>query len=103
MYRSIYITAASDEEAERIAKGLLEDRIAACVNWSPIRSMYWWKGTMESAEEVVMFVKTRAELVDRVVEKVRELHSYECPCVVSFVLDKGNEDYFQWIDAETRT
>jgi len=99
----VYMTAASDEEADKIAEALLADRLVACVNVLPgMRSRYFWKGALESAAEVVVIAKTRAALLPDVVEKVRSVHSYEVPCVVSLPITGGNPDFLEWISAETR-
>jgi len=102
-YYSIYITAGDEDEARRIARTLVEEKLAACVNIFPIQSVYWWEGKIEEEGEVAMFVKTRAELADEVIARVRELHSYEVPCIVSFPIEKGYEEYLKWIGESTRS
>ncbi len=99
---SIYITAGDEEEAGKIGRALVEEKLAACVNILPIRSVYRWKDNIEEEGEVVMFVKTRDELADKVIERVKELHSYDVPCIVSFPIEKGNADYLRWIEESTR-
>ena len=101
-YCSIYITTEDEDEARRIGKTLVEEKLAACVNIHPIKSIYRWEGEIEEEGEVVMLVKTKAELADKVIERVKELHSYEVPCIVSFSIDKGNPDYLNWIGESTR-
>ena len=74
----VYVTTGSPEEAERIGAMLVERRLAACVNiLDRMRSLYWWKGKVESADEVVLLAKTRTDRVSRLVEAVVEAHSYE--------------------------
>jgi periplasmic divalent cation tolerance protein len=98
-----YLTAGSKVEALRIGRALVEERLAACANvLDGMTSMYWWKGTLEQADEAVLIVKTRAELVDRLTARVRELHGYDCPCVVSLPITGGNPDYLAWIVAEAQ-
>jgi periplasmic divalent cation tolerance protein len=101
-YRSVYITAGDEDEAGRIGRTLVEEKLAACVNINPMKSIYRWEGKIREEGEVAMFVKTRAELVDKVIERVKELHSYEVPCIVSLPIEKGYPDYLKWIDESTK-
>jgi len=101
-YYSVYITAKDEGEARKIGKALVEEKLAACVNILPIKSIYRWKGEIEEAEEVTMFVKTKAELADEVIKRVKELHSYEVPCIVCFPIEKGYRGYLKWIEESTR-
>ena len=101
-YRSIYITAKDDEEARKIASSLVKEKLVACVNYFPISSIYRWKQSIENAEEVALIAKTRIDLVDLVIARVKELHSYEVPCVVSWIIEKGNQDYLNWITESTK-
>ena len=97
----ILITTSIDEEAERIANKLLTQRKAACVNIIPkVRSLFWWKGELDSADEAVLIVKTKASLVDQIVSLVREAHSYEVPEVIALPLIGGNRDYLNWMSDE---
>jgi periplasmic divalent cation tolerance protein len=97
----ILITASIDEEAERIANKLLTQRKAACVNIIPkVRSLFWWKGELDSADEAVLIVKTKASLVDEIVSLVKEAHSYEVPEVIALPLIGGNPDYLNWMSDE---
>ena len=98
----IYATTASRDEALAIARELVESRLAACANvLAGTTSVYHWQGEVCEEGEVSLILKTRDDLVDRVVEKVRELHSYDCPCVVSLPISGGNAAFLQWIEAET--
>ncbi len=101
-YRLIYITTKDEDEARKIGRTLVEEKLAACVNIHPIQSIYRWEGEIEEEGEVAMLVKTRAELADKVIERVKELHSYEVPCIVSLSIDKGNPDFLKWIGESTR-
>jgi len=94
----VYMTASSKTEALTIGRTLVADRLAACVNvLDGMTSVYWWNGKIEEASEAVLVAKTADGLVDRLVERVKALHSYECPCVVSWSIEKGNEAYLKWI------
>lgn len=101
-YCSIYITAGKEDEAHRIGRILIEEKLAACVNIHPIKSIYRWEGNIEEETEVAMLVKTKAGLVDEVIKKVKELHSYEVPCIISLPIEKGYPDYLKWIEESTR-
>ena len=97
-----YITVASRKEAESIAHALVEERLAACANMiEGMRSIYRWKGAVEGAQEIILIAKTRRDLLDSLTERVRALHSYECPCVVGLPVLGGNPDYLEWIASET--
>ncbi len=100
--RLIYITTASREEAQRIGRALVEERLAACVNiLGGMKSLYWWEGEVSEGDETVLIAKTRLSLVDELTARVKALHSYSCPCVISIPLEGGNPDYLAWIASET--
>ena len=81
---------------------MVDERLAACANGlDGMTSLYWWQGVLEQASEAVLILKTRAELVERLTMRVRELHSYDCPCVVALPIAAGNPDYLAWIAGET--
>jgi len=101
--RLVYITASSRDEALRIGRALVEERLAACANViDAMRSVYWWQGQIEEANEAVLIVKSRRHLIAALTEKVRALHSYSCPCVVALPIEAGNRAYLDWIAAETQ-
>lgn len=98
----VYITAGDAEEAGRIGRALVEERLAASVNiLEGMRSLYWWGGKIEQTKEVVVVAKTRGSLVERLTERVKALHSYDCPCVVALTISGGNPAYLDWILEET--
>lgn len=99
----VYVTAASRDEALNIGRAAVESRLAACANVLPAAttSIYWWQGKLEQSTEVSLLLKTRAALVDKLVAKVKENHSYDCPCVVAVPITGGNPQFLEWIDAET--
>ena len=100
--RLIYITAASVEEAANIGRMLVEERLAACANLlGRIGSIYWWEGKLQEEEEAALIVKTTEALVDRLVERVKQAHSYDCPCVVALPIEGGNPEFLDWIGLET--
>lgn len=98
-----YITAASMEEAEKVCQALVKERLAACANViSGIKSFFFWEGEVQNEPEVVIVGKTRSELADKLVEKVKEVHSYEVPCVITWPIEKGNLEFLKWIEEETQ-
>ncbi len=100
--RFIDVTAASRDEALRIGRALVEERLAACANViEPATSIYWWDGKVQSETEAVLIMKSRAALVEPLTARVKALHSYAVPCVVSLPIEAGNPEYLRWIAAET--
>jgi periplasmic divalent cation tolerance protein len=100
-YRSVYITAHDETEARKIGQALVREKLVACVNYFPIKSIYWWKEQVEDTAEFALVAKTRAELMDKVIRRVKELHSYEIPCVVSWRIEEGNPAFLKWIEDST--
>lgn len=98
----VYITASDRSQALAIGKTLVTERLAACANvLDAMTSIYHWQGQLCQEGEAVLIVKTRQELVDRIITRVRELHTYDCPCVVSWPIAAGNPAYLDWIGRET--
>jgi periplasmic divalent cation tolerance protein len=101
--RMVYMTAGGLEEARRIARELVESRLAACVNIiDGMNSFYWWEGKIQDDRETVLIAKTRATLVPSLIEKVRTLHSYMVPCVVTLPILEGYSPFLKWVHEETR-
>ncbi len=97
-----YITCSNVEEAKKIGRKLVEEKLAACINIFPnITSIYWWKGKIEEANETILIVKTKKELKDRVIKEVRKIHSYTLPCIVFFEIKDGLKEFLEWIRQET--
>jgi periplasmic divalent cation tolerance protein len=98
----IYVTAGSRDEASTLGRALVEARLAACANvLDGVTSMYWWQGAVQEEREAILICKTRSELVEAVVERIKQLHSYSCPCVVALPIAGGNGAFLDWIAAET--
>jgi periplasmic divalent cation tolerance protein len=96
---SIYAVFANAEEAERIGRQVIDEHLAACINiFSPIRSIYRWKGNIETAHEVAAILKTHHWRSDALIARIAELHSYEVPCVVSWPIDKIVGSYADWVE-----
>lgn len=98
----IYMTARNEKEAEKIVTTLLDEKFIACGNIFPVRSIYSWKGNREDEKEAAVIMKTRSSKVLRTIKRIKELHSYEVPEIISFKVDKGNKDYLAWVSEETR-
>lgn len=93
-----YITCSSEDEALRIGRALVEERLAACVNLIPgMRSLYRWQGAIEEAREVVLLAKTTSRCAKALTARVMALHSYACPCVVLLPISGGNDAYLAWL------
>ncbi len=97
MFSIVYITTGNLEEARKIGRTLIEERLAACVNIFPITSIFRWKDKIDESDEFGMIVKTKSGKVRAIEKRVKEIHSYEVPCVVSLRMDEGSEDYLKWI------
>jgi periplasmic divalent cation tolerance protein len=100
--RLVYVTAPSLAEAESLARLAVTRRLAACANILPgMRSLYWWRGKLEQADEVVLLLKTTEVLAGELTRVLAEAHSYDCPCVVVLPIEGGHRDFLDWIVAET--
>jgi len=100
-YVVLFITTAADEEAQLISRVLLEQRKAACINIVPrVSSLFWWQGNIDSAQESLLVVKTRASLVAEIVQLVKEIHSNDVPEIIALPIVGGNQDYLEWLDRE---
>ena len=101
-YIVILITSDSIEEADHIARVLLEKKKVACVNiLRGIDSYFWWEGKVDSARENLLIAKTKASLLPEVVALVRKIHSYDVPEVIALPIIGGNQDYLEWIEQST--
>jgi periplasmic divalent cation tolerance protein len=99
----LYITASNKKEAKKIGTILVKERLVACVNIiDKIQSVYWWKGKIEEGAEAALIAKTRLSIVKKTMARVRELHSYECPCIIALPIIDGNPAFLEWIAHETK-
>ncbi len=99
---SVYAVFADAEEAERIGRQVIEERLAACVNiLGPCRSIYRWQGAVETADEVPAILKTTSAQADALVARVAALHSYELPCITVWPIDKLLAGYADWVENST--
>ena len=98
----VFVTTSGEEEAEKIASLLLEHRKAACVSVIPrVQSRFWWQGKLDSAQESLLIIKSRAALVPEITYIVKKAHSYTVPEIVALPIVGGNKDYLDWVDQET--
>ena len=99
----VFVTAGTEEEARGIAEVLLDKRKAACVNIVPkVDSLFWWQGKLDSAQESLLIIKTKASLLPDVVSLVKGIHSYEVPEIIAMPIIGGNEDYLKWLNSEVK-
>jgi periplasmic divalent cation tolerance protein len=99
---AVLSTAGSQEEAERIATALVDERLAACVNLvGPITSIYRWQGAVERAPEVLLVIKTRRALATRLIARLGALHSYDVPEAIVLPISAGARPYLDWLATET--
>jgi len=97
----VFSTCGSEEQARRIARGLVESRLAACVQVTAgIRSIYQWQGKIEEEDEVLLVIKSRRDLFRRLEAALRKMHTYEVPEVVAIPVVEGSADYLRWLDRE---
>ncbi len=97
----VVMTTFADQDAgQRIIEGLIENRLAACIQTYPITSHYRWQGEVERSEEILAMIKTKVSLYGQVEEFIVSRHDYECPEVVQLPITAGFRDYLTWIDAE---
>ncbi len=93
----IYVTHKNKDEAEKVTKHLLSQKLIACVNYLPIQSEYFWKGEMANENEVVTLLKTKNENWDKVKSEVEKIHTYEVPAIIKFEVE-ANPAYVKWIN-----
>ena len=99
----VFITTVTEGESHNIADLILSRRKAACVNIVPrVDSLFWWQGKLDSAQESLLIIKTKASLLPEIVNLVKGAHSYQVPEIVAVPIISGNEDYLKWIDSEVR-
>ena len=97
----IFITAGSDEDAQKIAEALLNQKKVACVNIIPkVNSLFWWEGNIDSDTEHLLIVKTKLSVLNEVISLVKGIHRYDVPEIIALPIIGGNRDYLEWIDRE---
>ncbi len=100
---SVYVTVADPEQAERIGRALVAERLAACANILPgCVSIYRWEGALQRDPEAALLLKTRAELFEPLCARIRALHAYDVPCIVAFPIAAASDSYRNWVLEQTR-
>ena len=100
-YLTLFITVSGPEEAHKRAEVLIKQRKAACVNIVPrVSSLFWWQDNIDTAQESMLIVKTKASLLSEIIILVKEIHSYDMPEIIALPIVGGNQDYLAWIDEE---
>lgn len=99
----VLVTASSREEAEKIAKNLLEERLIACANIvGPAHSLFWWDGKIDEATEYILLMKTRIDLFEKLSERVKALHSYQVPEIIGLPIIAGYKPYIEWLNSSLK-
>jgi periplasmic divalent cation tolerance protein len=99
----VYMTAGSKAEAQKIGNALVEGRLAACVNiLDNMQSIYRWNERIQQDTEVVLIAKTTDNLVSALIDQVKSLHSYDCPCIVSLPISNGYPPFLDWVQQEVK-
>jgi len=102
MYIVVLITSKDTDEANRIAEALVSEKLIACANIiSDVKSIFWWQGKVDRADEVLLVLKTQKEHFSIIVDRVKSYHSYEVPEIIALPIVEGNEDYLNWIKEST--
>lgn len=94
----IYITAANKKEALSLGKKIVEEKLAACINViDKMESIYFWEGKLRHDKESILIVKARESNNEKIIRRVKELHSYSCPAILVLPITDGNKDYLKWL------
>jgi periplasmic divalent cation tolerance protein len=101
-YLLVISTVPSEKEGSAIAKTIVEDRLAACVNvTSTIQSFYWWEERISNDKEFILFIKTKASLFPELETRIKALHSYQVPEIIAIPIQTGSREYLDWIEQNT--
>ena len=101
-YLLVISTVPSEKEGSTIAKAIVEERLAACVNvTSGIQSFYWWEERIADDREFILFIKTKASLFLELETKIKALHSYQVPEIIAIPIQSGSKEYLDWIEQNT--
>lgn len=99
----LFITTSSRKEAEKIANTLLGEKLVACANMlDGVHSLFWWQGEIDSSNEVFLMVKTKSALLQEIIHRVKELHSYDVPEIIALPIVGGSQEYLSWINESVK-
>lgn len=98
----VYLTARDGDEARKIGRTLVKEKLAACVNYFPANSIFRWKGKTEEIHEVILLAKTTESLANKLISRAKELHSYEVPCIICFNPEKVEKRFSDWLQKELK-
>ena len=94
----VVLCTASNSEAETIASALVENKLCACINLIPgVKSFFQWKGRLEVEKESLLIIKTETRMIDRLIDEIKKLHSYEVPEIIALPITDGYNEYLNWI------
>ena len=100
MHVVVLVSASDEEEARQIAREILKERLAACVSIIPkIDSLFWWEGHIEESEEVLMIIKSRKDVLEKLISRIEELHSYQIPEIIAIPIQDGSKEYLGWLNS----
>lgn len=102
-YVVIFSTCANKREAQKISRGLIREKLAACVNIiEKIESIFWWKGKTDSAKEALLIIKSKYSSLNKIIKVVKSLHSYEVPEIIALPITGGYKPYLEWMDESVK-
>jgi len=97
-YKLLYLTCGSKKEALNIGKALVKNSLVACANIVPnINSIFKWKNKISSSKEFILLGKTQTKNIKKILKIIKDKHSYDCPCILFFNIEQGNDDFLKWI------
>ena len=103
MHIVVFVTASNKKEGQKIAAGLIKQKLAACVNIiDKVDSLFFWEGKTQRAKEALLIIKSRREKLSKLIKLVKSLHSYTVPEIIAIPIIAGDKPYLRWIDATLR-
>jgi len=103
MFCVVLVTVKDESEAKRLGERLVSEKLAACTSVAPkVSSVYRWRGKIEHADEALMLIKTSQEKLDRLIPRIKELHTYEVPEVLVLTVERGSPEYLKWLEESLR-
>ena len=98
----VYVTTSSELEAIKLGRTVVKERLAACANvLGEIKSIYWWEDSLQTDNENTLILKTVSEKLEALINRLKQIHSYECPCIVALNIQQGDREFLDWITRET--